>query len=87
MPCKIHYSMCATGISAGALVPTNYFCELDIPSGGLPTGSGSYCYDSSQNCLNGCAMRRCVVLPPAATTVRSKLSAAPSGENCCSDPV
>ena len=56
-PCVEDLGMCATGIAAGATAPTNWFCELDVPTGALPAGSGMYCYDTSQNCLagpNGC---------------------------------
>ena len=43
-PCKEDFATCATGIAAGALVPTNWFCENDVPSNGLAAGNGVYCY-------------------------------------------
>ena len=52
--CSLQRSICATGAAGSATDAVySWFCQIDMPHGAVPTGSGALCYTSKDACDSG----------------------------------
>ena len=51
-PCSIDFAQCGTGVAAANPLQF-WFCDLTIPLGAAPAGSGDWCFDSQADCEGG----------------------------------
>lgn len=71
VPCKLDTASCSTGVATQDNV-TNWYCPADQPKGGVPSGSGEFCYDTALDCHNGpngCSIEKpCILDYPTCAT-------------------